>query len=218
MFYVYALGLKEESGDRYYVGQTDNISARFEHHLKLLKKSSHHCTGLQEVFNTVGLVGLSFNVLEECPSYHEALDRELFYIKEYASFNTQRPEQPKKERQRYTRRVKHLNTGNIYESMSEAAFDLGLHMSCVRDVCCGKREHASGQMFSYVIDKQEKSEEVPRDLKVNWRKVIRSDGEIFESIENAARSVKGQANNVRFCCQGVNKTHKGFGWQFYTPV
>ncbi len=46
------------------------------------------------------------------------------------------------------------------------------------------------------------------------RSVKRSDGTIFPSMGDAADSVNGCHKSVWDCCNGNQKTHRGFGWSY----
>lgn len=49
----------------------------------------------------------------------------------------------------------------------------------------------------------------------NQRKVIRSDGKIYESIKNAKKDIKNKNAHIVEVCQGKLKTACGYGWQYY---
>lgn len=48
----------------------------------------------------------------------------------------------------------------------------------------------------------------------NVRKVRRSEGVIFPSIQKAARKSNAHASGITLVCQGKRKTTSGFGWEY----
>lgn len=47
------------------------------------------------------------------------------------------------------------------------------------------------------------------------KKVVRSDGKVFESIGEAARELKVNASNVAGICHGRQKTARGYSFRFF---
>lgn len=63
-----------------YVGQSVNIEQRWAQHGVMLRKRTHHCSGLQEDFNQHGIQGFEFSVVEVLSSDTPLLDREAHWI------------------------------------------------------------------------------------------------------------------------------------------
>ena len=72
----------ESGSGTLYIGLTaDSFSNRWNGHLKLLRQSKHHCTGLQNAYNKYGESGLSFSIIEEISkdNYDLLLKQELYW-------------------------------------------------------------------------------------------------------------------------------------------
>jgi hypothetical protein len=54
---------------------------------------------------------------------------------------------------------------------------------------------------------------VKASIEKNKRRVVRSDGVVFDSISDAKRETG--VNNISACCRGVQKTAGGYGWKYY---
>lgn len=44
--------------------------------------------------------------------------------------------------------------------------------------------------------------------------VVRSDGVRYKGPKEAADAINGSHGNIVMCCQGLRKTHKGYGWAY----
>jgi len=53
-----------------------------------------------------------------------------------------------------------------------------------------------------------------RDGTARAKKIRRSDGKVFDSINQAARYLNGQPINISRCCRGVSKSSYGYNWEF----
>lgn len=42
-------------------------------------------------------------------------------------------------------------------------------------------------------------------------------GEIFNSLFDAAKKIRGNSGNITMVCKGKGKTYKGFKWEYYEP-
>ena len=73
------------SQNKYYIGKSKNIEARFLKHLSDLKLNRHHSQYLQNVYNKYGINDLVFEVIQEC-SYADSSELEKYYIEYYNSY------------------------------------------------------------------------------------------------------------------------------------
>lgn len=69
-----------------YIGQSVDIKCRWSNHLSKLKQNKHHNKKLQNVFNKYS-DSIKFQIIEEC-SVDELDEREIFYIQQFKSYNT----------------------------------------------------------------------------------------------------------------------------------
>ena len=73
--------------DRFYIGASKDITARWRCHINSLKYKTHHNKKLQRHFNKHGLADLSFKVIEECKAYDYLLSpKEKYYIQIYKPY------------------------------------------------------------------------------------------------------------------------------------
>ena len=65
MYKVKCAGIYKISiGEYYYIGKSIDTFSRWSSHYTLLKQGSHHSPELQCKFNELGVVGLTFSILE----------------------------------------------------------------------------------------------------------------------------------------------------------
>lgn len=84
----------------------------------------------------------------------------------------------------------------------------------IRNCCSGKYKSAYGLVWSTDTKMLAYTDPKKRSGASQSKPVIRSDGEVFASVTDAAVSVKGNASKVSRVCRGERKTYKGFGWSF----
>lgn len=78
-----------EAGDYYYIGKSVDMFSRWQNHYTTLKQNKHSSPKLQQVFNQLGVAGLTFRVLEyvsitEFKKTHQIKGKEL--NKKYSSY------------------------------------------------------------------------------------------------------------------------------------
>lgn len=76
--YVYRITCKING--RRYIGQTEDIKARFEYHKCMLRKGNHPCHEMQYDYNTYGEKNFHYEVIKEC-------DKKLLKYYEYFYIN-----------------------------------------------------------------------------------------------------------------------------------
>lgn len=65
MYKIKCAGIYKISiGEYYYIGKSIDTFSRWSSHYTLLKQGSHHSPELQCKFNELGVVGLTFSILE----------------------------------------------------------------------------------------------------------------------------------------------------------
>ena len=69
-----------------YVGQSQDIEARWYKHKNALKNNTHVNSPLQYAWNKYGPEAFSFSILEEC-ALEELDQRECYYIQLYDTYN-----------------------------------------------------------------------------------------------------------------------------------
>ena len=125
-------------------------------------------------------------------------------------------------------RVICINTGIIYESITQAQKETGVNN--ISAVCRGKFLTAGGMQWSYYEEGKEYKLKEPKLRKVKKskvklkesvmrsRKVICIDtGVIYDSLEEAAKEVDVSKGAISACCLGKSKTSAGMQWEYYNP-
>lgn len=108
-----------------------------------------------------------------------------------------------------------INTGEIYDSMAEAAFKVGGKSgNSIRCCCNGVCKTAYGYQWAYY--EEGKKYELKQYEKYNGRKVICIDTKvIYRSVRHAATELELNEGSIRACCSGKYKTAGGLQWSYY---
>ena len=124
---------------------------------------------------------------------------------------------PEEEWQTFTtrkRRVLCIESGMIYESITEAARQLNSQPTCIKKVCDGKQGTACGLHFRYAdipLEEQKQFEYKPD----NRRKVRCLDtGIVYPSVTEASRQLGPNASNISAVCKGKFKSVRGLHFEY----
>ncbi len=110
--------------------------------------------------------------------------------------------------------------GMIFPSILKAAE----YMRSIGEICSspsihgainGKSVYAAGRRWGYVVDGKIQIKDFER--KTKYKKIERSDGVIFNSLQEAAAKTKNTANahkNISLCARGKSKTAYGYTWRY----
>lgn len=208
--------------NKVYIGKTiRNISFRYGNNMNSLFLR-HHNDHLKKSMLKYGFDSFVIDVVEDGISDEDIIDREVFYINKYKSYN---PDYG------YNKIIKHsdlggkcykkvicINNGIVYDSMTEACNDLDLNIGKVSAVCNGKRRHTKGYQFAFY---EEGKEYVLQDIivgeKVNAKQVICiNTQEVFKSISEASKFFGISLDSISKCCSGRhNETKEGYQFAFY---
>ena len=113
-----------------------------------------------------------------------------------------------RERINRTNNVKiiNLDTGQVFDSLTEAAESCGGRKSDICTCCNGKQKTAFGFHWAYLSNGERR--------KKNITGRVRNDttGEVFANSIEAAKSCDGDSRNINRCCRGETKTAYGFSW------
>lgn len=108
-----------------------------------------------------------------------------------------------------------------FQSIAEAERETGTLGSKITLCCQRKRRSANDFQWRYADDKQD----VERIQKKWWsgKKVAQYDINgnfiaIYNSYSEAARAVGGQNSCICLCCDGRQKTHKGYVWKIVEEI
>lgn len=116
--------------------------------------------------------------------------------------------------------VEHLETGNIYPSVTSAANWLGAHPSSLVDHLKGRSGSCRGQTFRYTdkksTEKLTKGMSQTKSKRIYASKAVRNvdTGQVYSSVTAAAKDVGAQIANLSAACNGKVKRCRGYRWAF----
>ena len=154
-----------------YIGQTNNLKARWIKHKNFLKNNKHHNRHLQAAWNKYGAEEFVFEILEECP-IEELDEKETYYIHKYEThingynldeggqgirgYKHTEEELAKMRAIRNPLKViqldEQLNIVHIWESASQAAKTLKLFRMSITNCCEQKQRRAYCHIWVYKKD------------------------------------------------------------------
>jgi len=209
----------------YYIGQSQNISLRFNQHKSSLRNSKHHNKRLQLAINKYGFDSLSFVVLETC-CVEELDEREHWWLEQVVGFDRvcnycidpAAPLRGRKFSDEHRSKIAAALSGERHYSRSRGAMPIEHRQAISRGVKGKTRSEESRRrisnstrgeanpMFGLSGDKSARSQAVRGTHSIT--------GEIveFESMNLAELSGFIQECISR-CCAGKQKLHSGFAWE-----
>lgn len=207
--------IKNLINNKVYIGQSLDIKRRWQAHKNVQDDCAIHLA-----FKKYGIKNFSFEVLEECPP--ELLDeREIFWIKEYNSFNNGYnmtlggSGSLKRSVECYDEKGNFLKS---YNSITEAALDADTSCEQIISVCqhYEQRYFAGNYQWKYSNDntliqprtKRASKEIYQFDKKGNFIKK-------FNSLTEVSKELKVDKSRICACCNGRQKTAYGFQWSYY---
>ena len=81
MIGVYVIRCKVN--DRFYIGVSKNIKARWNEHKSYLKNNKHHSVKLQRSYNKYGIDAFEYSIIYETKDYESAVNLEIAMIKSF---------------------------------------------------------------------------------------------------------------------------------------
>lgn len=107
------------------------------------------------------------------------------------------------------------NDGVVFPSISECARQSETSTGNICMVIKGDRAQSNGFHFKYLSDFEDIKNIKPWDIPYPpEKKIKRSDGVIFNSIDDAAKKMNTSKNNIARVLRGVRKTHKGYYFKY----
>lgn len=220
--------IENKNNKEIYIGSTIvTFEKRFKQHKALLKKGEHHSTKLQEVYNTLGLDGLEFKVLEEISDFSKVRVTEKEWIDTlYPEYNMthnvnislvyDQKLKIKMSRGHGGKPFEAYKDGvlvGIFDLQNDAAKELGVPQADLQRVLAGKYFCAKGYNFKYVgedfkyiskvIPKKQKKEKCKARL-LAWE--TRRKKGITTSFKRDDKEV--QLKRARSIFKGVLKAYK----------
>ena len=105
-------------------------------------------------------------------------------------------------------KVRNVDTGVIYNSLTEAAISCNGRKSDICTCCNGKKKTAFGYRWEYVNYSERRSDYS------KYRIMNVDTGIVYDNQREAALSVNGDGRNIIKCCSGQVKTSYGYRWRF----
>ena len=118
-------------------------------------------------------------------------------------------------------KVLNVTTGEIFNSIREAARRFNISNTNISHVCLGKSETAGGYSWEYLnTERKEKANKNRHNRLSNsnrFRKIINiTTGEVFEKINDAVEKYNLSASNISATIHGKQKSCGGFKWGIYS--
>lgn len=125
------------------------------------------------------------------------------------SRNTGCPECAKERtRQKARRKVINLDTGEIFDSLTEAAEKYGVDKRAISSNCLGIQKSVHGYHFEYAEEKKRRSRQTSAFIQNVETK------ELFRTITAAAEAYSVDRTSISSALRGKTKTSAGFHWEF----
>lgn len=127
----------------------------------------------------------------------------------------------------YGKPVVCLETGERFKSATEAAQFISTTIPLMCNVCKGKALSVRGFHFLYkeiydklskeeiiaIMNEKRKNEKSYKDKVCKKVKCIEN-GEIYDSVTEAANSIGGETSNISKCCKNQKYSCKGYHWKY----
>lgn len=108
-------------------------------------------------------------------------------------------------------KVKNKTTGEIFNSVSEAALKYNCQIGGIKACCRGITKTSQGYEWEYV-DRELSSRKTNQNQKTQKRVLNIDTGEIYSSLKEAVLKTKIQ--NISACCRGVRNNAGGYRWKY----
>lgn len=215
--YIYALVDPRDNLEKY-IGKTKNLQRRFQGHLQEAKKKNSPLTRKNNWLKSLFKKDLLpiIKVIETCTS--DSIDqREVFWITHYSALRGSEfknmTEGGTGGTTHHGRPVKiYCSNGKMYESIKNAAEDIGCSRSAIALVLKGKNYTARGLTFWRPGEYQPE----PHIKNVPSVRVCCSNGNTYRSIEEAALALNICSRAISLAVIG-KKRHTAEGYSFWRP-
>ncbi len=204
-----------------YVGMT-----RLPLHLRFRTHRSIKSSGaplLKKAFVKYGIDNFKFEKIDFANSVKDLGDKEIYWIKTLktlapSGYNILPGGHINIEAAKANRvPIIHLDTGQIFESMAEAAKILNIPSYNIGNVCLGKQDSASGNRFEYLnLELAKKAETVRKNRHCKFdNPVLNLDsGELYPSVKEAAKTLNVSLFSLKHYLYGTGKMIKNIKLTF----
>lgn len=231
--YIYII--KNLINDKVYIGQTSrNIEARWNQHKAAALRGENQGIILYNAIRKYGIENFYISQLEEV-DLNNLNEREIYWIKFYNSqtpngYNVRAGGEDPGRKEVYKIDILTNNIIECYGSAMAAAEANNIDLSLLTKVCRGEQESCGNFKWSYVENynslKTKDSKTNIKSFKINQidpttNEIIK----IWDSVKEAAKTLKIDASGISHCLSGRYKTSAGYKWSYtdenfikYIPV
>ena len=112
------------------------------------------------------------------------------------------------------RQILNLDTGRVYKSAAEAAYDLDVTRTSIYDCCRGKTKTAGGNALAYIGSDAKVID--PVEYRPRYRQAVRciDTGEIYPTVAVAAEACGIDSSNLHKYLNGIGKSFGGYRWEY----
>lgn len=220
--------IKNKVNGKIYVGSSKTLDRRKTQHFSDLKNQKHSNKYLQCSYNKYGKGNFIFEVIEFCPE-DKRIELEQYWVNTLDAFAKGNKgynisdivDQPKTfcgAENKKSKKVIHVNTGEIYEAIRIAAEKTGISYGAIRSSCRLRGVMKDGNVFRYLEEYETMSEEQKISL-LKERNITKSvvcveTSQVFESICEASRALNINKGNISNCCLHKRNSLDGFHFLF----
>jgi hypothetical protein len=205
-----------------YVGQSVDIEKRFAQHKRDSKYVNLHKYNypLYNAIRKYGQEKFTFDVLELVDDNNLLTERELYwYNKLKPKYNILLPDRTKSKNQIKVTAIDCQTHKPIkeYESISQAARELGIDSSSITKACKGKLFEIGG--FLWVYSDQLDSWQKPNYKKMNKpvQQIEPKTKQVIKVYDNSRRATEEtgiEYQNINKVCLGLRNTAGGYAWEY----
>lgn len=107
-------------------------------------------------------------------------------------------------------KIRNIDTGEVFDSLTDAANSCNGRKGDICDCCNGNQKSAFGYHWEYV----DPSNRRRKNFKGKIRNIDTT--QIFENSKEAAKWCNGDNRKINECCNGKHKTAYGYHWEYVT--
>ena len=109
------------------------------------------------------------------------------------------------------RKILRVNDQKVFDSITDAANEIGVSPSTILDTLTKRSNTAGGYYWCYLEDK----DSFVKPKNKHYRKVLCIEtGKIYEKIRDAMNDTGANETKINAVCKGVRKTAGGFHWKY----
>lgn len=216
---IYAI-INTINGDMY-IGSSTHTYKRYKAHQRLLKKQQHHSIHLQRAWNKYKEESFVFVVLLECES-NFLLKKELEFFNIYKpKYNVAKiPASPMKGRKHKNKTIEKMKNRIVAKGEKHHNYGKKLNKEHIDKILKSREGYTHSQKTKNKMrdtaNKLNRYKDLIKAIEKNKRKVIDSDGKIFDSMVECSKHHEVSIQTVCDILKGRHyKTRKGISFKYY---